>query len=62
MTEIGSGAFELGWNNETLVDVYCKALNPPTAKNAFSKIEQTTLHVKEESIDAYKKEAPWTKK
>ena len=60
VTEIGSGAFELGWNNETLVDVYCKALNPPTAKNAFSKIEQTTLHVKEESIDAYKKEAPWT--
>ncbi len=45
-----------------LKDVYCNAPNVPfTDKNAFmdSNVEYATLHVPQESVDAYKAASPW---
>jgi uncharacterized secreted protein with C-terminal beta-propeller domain len=47
-----------------LTDVYCLAENVPrTSSDAFdgSYIEYATLHVPEQSIDAYKAASPWNK-
>ncbi len=46
-----------------LTDVYCLATSVPTTNsNAFenSYIEYATLHVPEESIDSYRRTAPWS--
>lgn len=50
--------------NGNLTDVYCMAEKVPyTFPNAFSGSfsEQTTLHVPEQSLDAYKAASPWNK-
>ena len=47
-----------------LTDVYCYAVNvPQTVTDAFddSKVEYATLHVPDESLQAYKETEPWSK-
>ena len=47
-----------------LTDVYCYAVNvPQTATDVFynSKVEYATLHVPDESLQAYKETEPWSK-
>lgn len=49
---------------QKLTDVYCMAENVPhTTSDTFdwSPIDQATLHVPEQSIDAYKAASPWNK-
>ena len=61
VTSIGPGAFG---NCIALIDVHCYAENvPDTDPNAFdaSIIENATLHVPAQSIDAYKAAEPWKK-
>ena len=58
VTSIGDAAFQ--WSK--LTDVYCMAENVPhTSPDTFdwSSIDQATLHVPEQSIDAYKAVSPW---
>lgn len=45
-----------------LTDVYCTAVNPPSAKDAFtnSPISSATLHVPAQSLEAYKAASPWS--
>ena len=63
---IGSGVtsiFEYSFIHcQKLTDVYCMAENVPhTSPDTFdwSSIDQATLHVPEQSIDAYKAVSPW---
>ena len=63
---IGSGvkninSYAFGYCDE-LADVYCYAVNVPTATSAFdkSKVEEATLHVPDESLQAYKETGPWS--
>ena len=65
---IGSGVKNIdGYafgNCPELTDVYCLAVNvPSTGTNAFddSKVEYATLHVPDESLQAYKETEPWSK-
>lgn len=61
VTSIYSKAFS---NCPNLTDVYCLAENVPnTYTDTFegSSIEQSTLHVPVQSIDAYKATSPWNK-
>lgn len=65
---IGSGVTSIEDNvfsiNGNLTDVYCMAEKVPyTFPDAFSGSfsEQTTLHVPEQSLDAYKAASPWNK-
>ena len=65
---IGSGVtsiFEYSFIHcQKLTDVYCMAENVPhTSPDTFdwSSIGQATLHVPEQSIDAYKAASPWNK-
>ncbi|MBQ6750070.1 MAG: hypothetical protein IJR02_06625 [Bacteroidaceae bacterium] len=60
VTSIGANAFA---NCQELRDVYCYGEIPPSVySNAFEKsyIEYATLHVPEESLDAYKNTSPWS--
>ena len=65
---IGSGVkniygYAFGYCPE-LTDVYCYAVNvPQTYASAFddSKVEYATLHVPDESLQAYKETEPWSK-
>ena len=45
-----------------LTDVYCTAVNPPSAKDAFtnSPISSATLHVPAQSLEAYMAASPWS--
>ena len=61
VTSIRSCAFS---DCKNLTDVYCLAENVPhTSPDTFdwSPIDQATLHVPEQSIDAYKAASPWNK-
>ncbi len=61
VTSIEDNAFSINGN---LTDVYCLAEKVPnTSTNAFdgTLFEQATLHVPEQSIDAYKVASPWNK-
>ena len=60
ISSIGSLAFK---SCSELSDIYCYAENVPnTSNDAFnnSYIDYATLHVPEESVDAYKAAAPWS--
>ncbi len=64
---IGSGINDIGYGAfakcPNLADVYCYAVNvPQTFTDAFddSKVEYTTLHVPDESLQAYKETEPWS--
>lgn len=64
---IGSGVTSINHSFtscQILADVYCMAENVPhTSPDTFdwSSIGQATLHVPEQSIDAYKAASPWNK-
>jgi hypothetical protein len=60
VTSISSNAF---WYCKSLTDVYCMAENVPNTSLStfyFSPIDQATLHVLEQSLDAYKAASPWS--
>ena len=63
---IGSGIESIGidaFNGcSKLIDVYCYAINVPNTESGafnYSPIENATLHVPAESVDAYKDAGPW---
>ena len=60
ITTIGSYAF---YNCNSLKDVYCYAVNVPSAKsNTFDiNLENVTLHVPAASLEAYKATDPWSR-
>ena len=59
LTSIGNEAFS---HCNNLIDVYCKAVNVPSASiNAFSNQESVILHVPGESRNAYQTTEPWNK-
>ncbi len=60
ITTIGSYAF---YNCNSLKDVYCYAVNVPSAKsNTFDiNLENVTLHVPAASLEAYKAADPWSR-
>ena len=60
VTSIDQSAFT---SCKNLTDVYCLAENVPQTDSSafiFSPIDQATLHVPEQSIDAYKAVFPWS--
>ena len=59
VTSIYYGAF---WQCKQLKHVYCYATTPPKIGlgGAFYSFDNTTLHVPNASIDAYKTTAPWS--
>jgi hypothetical protein len=60
VTSIGGYAFE---GCSVLTDVYCYAVNVPTAQaNTFqnSNAENATLHVPAASVESYQSQSPWS--